>query len=119
MKFSTVSKNMKKYHYILERPSLIFPWIIMCIVNMVWCLIIVIYLLATPTAVNLTNPYLGNQDQIKEILGTELNLGVVYVYEWGQIGSNAVALGLQLYFLVVVKSFYNKLTGYSPAPQIT
>ena len=76
----------------------------MVIVNMVWTVLWLIIRFAVPIVV----------------LGSRINVeaGSTIVVVLGTLVSFAVGIGLQIYFLIVVKSYYNKLKGHTPTPQI-
>jgi len=79
-----------------EKPGLLAPWLVMCIISIILALIVIIVQCCSPP---------------------EPNTGISTI-PVGQIIANAVGIALQVYFFIVVYSLYNKLKGYAPAPQI-
>ena len=77
-----------------EKPKLLIPWMIISLVNIVWCIvsIILVFVLVQSTVD-------GNA-----------------TYAWGELGSFVISILLTVYLEIVVLSLYNKLNN--PAPQI-
>lgn len=77
-----------------EKPKLLIPWMIISLVNIVWCIvsIILVFVLVQSTVD-------GNA-----------------TYAWGELGSFVISILLTVYLEIVVLSLYNKLNN--PAPQM-
>lgn len=80
-----------------EKTGLLIPWMVMCIISIIFALIVIIFRFASPPEDTKTH--------------------VTYI-PWGEIISNAVGIVLQVYFFIVVYSFINKLKGNEPTSQI-
>ena len=76
----------------------------MVILNMVWTVLYIIIRFALPVVV----------------LYSRANVvaGSTIVMQLGTIVSFGVGIGLQIYFLIAVKSYYNQLKGHTSTPQI-
>ena len=69
-------------------------WMIITLVNIVWCIISIVLVFA-------------------------LVLGNAPTYNWGLFGTYVVVMLLMAYFEIVVLSLYHKLNYNAAAPQIT
>jgi len=85
-----------------EKPGLLAPWMVMCIISIILALVVIIIQCCSPP--------------VPKTVGSKtIYISTISV---STIIANAVGIALQVYFFIVVKSLYNKLKGYAPAPQI-
>jgi len=88
------------------KPKLFLPWMSMCAASIFWCIIAVIVSFAAPPKIGV-----WNEEEDKHLPESKIY--------WKEIAGYLISIPFQLYFLVVVLSFKNKLKfDYSPTPQI-
>jgi len=91
-------------------PKLLILWMIVSLVNIIWCIVSIILVFALTAS---------NDPTYKTIFFFLLILLPTYpTYNWGLFGTFVVSMLLTVYFEIVVLSLYNKLNN-NTAPQIT
>ena len=95
---------------ISEKRRLIIPWMVVCIVNILWCIIAVILFLAspvTPPTVLVSLRRSKSREKLKQLKFRDFLKTASFA--WEEIGIYLVSIILSLYCILMVWSFLKKI----------
>ena len=95
---------------ISEKRRLIIPWMVVCIVNILWCIIAVILFLAspvTPPTVLVSLRRSKSREKLKQLKFRDFLKTASFA--WEEIGIYLVSIILSLYCILMVCSFLKKI----------